>query len=178
MGPMKRGKIEYVVDGYNLIHCLFPDGKKTSLEEMRKKTEALLLAFQKEQRCSVTIVYDGKECFRELASGTSLHIVFTPASKSADRWIIDYVKSLNTKIKLVTIVSTDNEIRRDATAFGAQCIRSEDFAKLLKSRSTSRNNENKRGFYLQGKENKAIDAEVLCEHEIALWKKLFIKGKL
>jgi uncharacterized protein len=174
---MKRGNTEYVVDGYNLIHCLFPNGKKASLEEMRRKTEALLLAFKKEHRCSVTIVYDGKECFRELASGTSLHIVFTPASKCADRWIIDYVKSLNTKIKLVTIVSTDNEIRRNATAFGAQCIRSEDFAKLLKDRSASGDGENKRDFNRYDKENKAIDAEVPGEQDIALWKNLFNKGK-
>lgn len=171
---MKRGRHEYVIDGYNLVHCLFPGREKTSLEQMRNDTEKLLLAFYRTGRNPLTVVYDGKGRFREHASGAPLHIVFTPARKSADLWIVDYVKSLNTKIKLVTIVSSDNELRTYASAFGARCMKSEAFAKLLHGRPGAAGSENSRQLAAGDKNDGPVE---LCEMEIDRWRQLFLKGK-
>jgi predicted RNA-binding protein with PIN domain len=175
---MKKGWHEHVIDGYNLLHSLFPGKKKTLLEDKRKEAERLLLAFHRKTGNPVTIVYDGKERFREYASGAPLHIVFTPASKSADQWIVDYVKSLNTKIKLVTIVSSDNELCSCAAAYGARNIKSEDFAILLQAGTQAARSEKSRSTgRLAGIEDQKVDAEGLSEKEIQRWRKLFLKGK-
>ncbi len=160
---MKRGVNEIVVDGYNLIHKLYESLTSTTLEVLRKKTEEELLVFQNESGCLITIVYDGKGSARESASGAPLHIIFTPASKSADLWIIDYVKSLNTRVKMVTIVSSDDEIRRYATAFGAKCVKSETFALQLKEFGAAVTTRN----------NKKLNEGPLSDREVAHWVKLF-----
>ncbi len=164
---MKTGINEIVVDGYNLIHKLHTSLSSTTLEVLRLKTEEQLLCFQKESGCLITIVYDGKGSARESASGAPLHIVFTPASKSADLWIIDYVKSLNTRVKMVTIVSSDDEIRRYVTAFGAKCVKSETFARQLKVSAAA----------LSTRNNNKLNEGPLSDREVAHWMRLFCKKK-
>jgi uncharacterized protein len=176
---MKRGRrLEYVIDGYNLIHCLFPGKNKPSLETMRRRTENRLLLFQRNTGNTITLVYDGKDRFREHCSGIALHIVFTSAAKSADLWIVDYVKSLNTKIKLVTIVSSDNELRTYAAAFGARCMKSEEFADLLDGNPVKSGGKNSS---LCEKTRAAMEKSTLsgelCDMEIDRWKKLFLSEK-
>ncbi len=167
---MKRGEREIVVDGYNLMHKLFPSPTSASLEQLRQATEKKLLAFQLKKKWPVTVVYDGKGRHKECALGAPLHIVFTPASISADLWIIDYVKSLNTKVKIVTIVSSDDEIRRYATAFGARCIKSEKFAVELDNIGELRSEPG------CGKEKKLNEAS-LSDQEVSRWMKLFSDGR-
>lgn len=164
---MKKGTGEIVVDGYNLIHKLYPSPGKMSLTVLRREAEKKLLCFQQEKKCMITMVYDAKGNFRESDSGAALRIVFTSKSKSADHWIIDYVKSLNTKVKMVTIVSSDDEIRRYATAFGAKCIKSEAFAVQLKKVCSEGPIDEETG------NKKKRHAGLLCDQEIAVWMKLF-----
>ena len=175
---MKTGAKEIVVDGYNLIHKLYPSLTSASLHVLRQKTEKLLLCFQQQSRCPITIVYDGKGSHRECAFGAPLHIVFTPASKSADLWIIDYVKSLNTKVKMVTIVSSDDEIRRYTTAFGSRCIKSEVFALQLFEMASAGTvqNGNERSNGRTAKEKKC-NGELLSDREVARWMTLFSREK-
>ncbi len=175
---MKRGAREFVIDGYNLIHKLYPSITAASLEEVRNKTEQQLRSFQQKKKCQITIVYDGKGSYGESAFGAALRIVFTPASKSADHWIIDYVKSLNTTVKMVTIVSSDNEIRRYATAFGATCITSELFATQLQQ--VGHATPLRQGKGLSGKateHGKKTNETLLSEREVAGWMQLFTQGK-
>ncbi len=175
---MVRGYDEMVVDGYNLLNKLYPSPCSTSLDVLRQETEKQLLRFQQEKGCPITIVYDGKGASGESAFGAPLHIVFTPASKSADLWIIDYVKSLNTKVKMVTIVSSDNEIRRYVKAFGARCIKSEEFALQLQSTAGADTSRNK---HLRKKQSsikeKKFNDKSLSEQEVDRWMKLFTRDK-
>jgi len=175
---MKTVHREIVVDGYNLIHKLFPSPASASLEILRHETEKQLFAFQQDTLCPITIVYDGKGGPRESAFGAPLHIVFTSASKSADLWIIDYVKSLNPKVKMVTIVSSDEEIRRYAAAFGAKCITSEKFVLQLKKTGNAdyRKNRHVHSGQLSVKENK-FNEKLLSDQEIDRWMKLFTRNK-
>jgi uncharacterized protein len=171
---MKTGAKEIIVDGYNLIHKLYPSLKSESLEVLREKTEKQLLCYQQETDCPVTIVYDGKGRHREIAYGAPLHIVFTPASKSADHWIIDYAKSLNTKVKMVTIITSDNEIRRYANAFGAKCVKSEIFARQLQEMeaAVAMRNDNPGSRRMTVKEKK-FNGALLSDREVNRWMQLF-----
>ncbi|MEI8186446.1 MAG: NYN domain-containing protein [Chlorobiaceae bacterium] len=175
---MSRGHSEIVVDGYNLLYKLFPPSLSESLDVLRQETEKLLLSFQRNKQCPITIVYDGKGASGECAYGAPLHIVYTPASKSADLWIIDYVKSLNTKVKMVTIVSSDDEIRLYATAFGAKCIKSEEFVRQLKknSRAEPQNDRHIPSGQLSFKE-KEFNEKLLSDQEVDRWMKLFTRNK-
>ena len=167
---MKTAEREIVVDGYNLMHKLYPSLNSASLEQLRQATEIKLLGFQLKKKWPVTIVYDGKGSHKESLQFLPLHIVFTPASISADLWIIDYVKSLNTKVKIVTIVSSDDEIRRYATAFGATCIKSEKFALELNKIGNFRSGAG------CGNEKKFKEAS-LSDQEVSRWMKLFSDGR-
>ncbi|NTU45737.1 MAG: NYN domain-containing protein [Chlorobiaceae bacterium] len=176
---MKTASREFVVDGYNLIHKLIPSPSASPLEQLRLEMEKKLLSFQRKNRCAVTIVYDGKASAREHSSIIPLHIVFTPATKSADQWIIDYVKSLNTNVKKVTIVSSDDEIRRYSEAFGARCIKSEAFALKLGENGTSAPlSEGKRRSGFGKTIDKAVRGEPLSDKEVAQWAELFTRGKM
>ncbi|MGB7511938.1 MAG: NYN domain-containing protein [Pelodictyon phaeoclathratiforme] len=176
--PMKRGAKEILIDGYNLIHKLHPSLTSASLDVLRKETETQLLCFQQKTECPITVVYDGKGSPRESACGAPLHIVFTSASKSADHWIIDYVKSLNTRVKKVTIVSSDNEIRRYATAFGATCVKSETFALQLNELTADAavQDKSRHSLRMTVKEKKFND-KLLSEREVSRWMKLFAREK-
>jgi hypothetical protein len=175
---MKRGAKEILVDGYNLIHKLHPSLTSASLDVLREETEKQLICFQQKTGCPITIVYDGKGSPRESACGAPLHIVFTPTSKSADLWIIDYVKSLNTRVKMVTIVSSDDEIRRYASAFGAECIKSETFALQLNEMMTAASaGESKRHSSRLTVKEKKFNDKLLSEREVARWMKLFSREK-
>ena len=174
---MKRGHREIVVDGYNLIHQLYPSLSAAPLEVLRQETEKKLIAFQKETKSQVTIVYDGKGSHKEHAVGAPLHIVFTPNGKSADLWIIDYVKSLNTRVKIVTIVSSDDEIRRYAIAFGAKCIKSGEFAAQLKTSRPPATLQNRHNLAESKSGNeKKFNTELLSDREVDRWMKLFTRN--
>ena len=175
---MKTGAKEIVVDGYNLIHKLYPSLASASLEVLREKTEKQLLRFQRETDCPVTIVYDGKNSPRERAFGAPLHIVFTSASKSADHWIIDYAKSLNTRVKKVTIITSDNEIQRYARAFGATCIKSETFARQLQEIEAADAFRNDKGRTSNATvKEKKFNSGLVSDREISRWMKLFTGEK-
>ena len=175
---MKAVYSEIVVDGYNLIHKLYPSPTSTSLDALRQETERRLLRFQRNTPYPVTIVYDGKGGQRECAFGVPLHVVYTPTSKSADLWIIDYVKSLNPKVKMVTIVSLDDEIRRYAAAFGAKCVKSEVFALQLKRTESAEPQQGKRtgDKHLSFKEKK-FNEQLLTDQEVDRWMQLFNRNK-
>ncbi|MEI8032388.1 MAG: NYN domain-containing protein [Chlorobiaceae bacterium] len=166
---MKRDRREFVIDGYNLMHKLFALKASLALDSMRQNMERELLLFQQRTGHSVRVVYDGKGSRLDSTQSSPLHILFTPASISADHWIIEYVKSLNTKVKMVTIVSSDEEIRRYASAFGATCMASEAFVKELNKRVPSAR---------EGSIGKKFSSEGLSDKEVARWKELFTRGPL
>ncbi|MBM3162747.1 MAG: NYN domain-containing protein [Chlorobi bacterium] len=160
---------EIVIDGYNLLHKLFAQGDKKNIEPYRCKTESLLVRFQKRRKCMVTIVYDGGGV-RESSSCSTILTVYTASSKSADAWIIDYVKSLNTNRKMVTIVSSDREVCLYGKAYGAKCLASEEFIAMLDTGGSSPDS---------GRcphDSRKFNGGLLDSREVAEWKRLFEKG--
>ncbi|NTV93282.1 MAG: hypothetical protein HGA72_08495 [Chlorobiaceae bacterium] len=169
---------ELIIDGYNLMHKQFRSVSAENIEALRSKIEHALQRFQLENKCAVTIVYDGKKHRNESVSGIRPRIVFTASSASADEWIVDYVKSLNTKVNKITIVSSDNEVRLYAKAFGANCLTSEAFIAMLeltnRVKKSSAEYRESEGY----EKNRArFSGESLSENEIDEWKRLFNAGK-
>ncbi|ABL66715.1 NYN domain-containing protein [Chlorobium phaeobacteroides] len=169
---------EVIIDGYNLMHKQFRSISADNIAALRDKTEHALQRFQLEHHCAVTIVYDGKYDRNESVSGIRPRVVFTASSSSADQWIVDYVKSLNTRIKKITIVSSDHEVRLYARAFGANCLTSEAFIAMLDLTRRAKNSSP--GYQqLEGYEKNRgkFSDEYLSKHEVDEWKRLFNTGK-
>ncbi len=160
---------EVVIDGYNLLYKLFPASAETTLDELRGKTETALRRFQLRHKCSITIVYDGSG-IRDSCCSSKLHTIYTASSKTADAWIIDYVKSLNTSRKMVTIVSSDREVSLYGKAYGAKSLTSEEFIGLLEKMTLPefRNDLNYNGKF---------GNDFLDSSEVMKWKRLFENGK-
>ncbi|NTU59406.1 MAG: NYN domain-containing protein [Chlorobiaceae bacterium] len=122
---------ETVVDGYNLIHKLWDPGNGESMISLRERTEAILSAYRRKTRRHVTMVYDGGAGPRPLSVGGAIEIMFSGSALSADRWIIDHIRSMGSRADLISVVSSDHEIRRHVIAWGGQWKSSEAFIEEL-----------------------------------------------
>jgi len=161
---------EFVVDGYNLLHKLFPEKAQGSLQHKREQTENMLLGFQQSTRQKVTIVYDGQHSRAPFQDSGALIRVFTASGCSADDWIIDYLKSLGSNAQLFTIISSDRFICRHASARGASYMLSENFIRQHLSGKESRNKNGKKGC----KKEKSGDVS-LSHQEVEHWLSIFGK---
>ncbi len=70
--------------------------------------------------------------FAPTLKGPGLRVIFAPPESSADAIIMDMIKQ-DPNPKGLTIVSSDNEIRRCARSRRARLISAEDYAKRLES---------------------------------------------
>lgn len=122
---------ETVVDGYNLIHKLWKPGREASMATLRDRLETLLAAYRKRTRRHVTIVYDGGGTPGAISHSGAVEVVFSGSADNADRRIVDIVRSLGRRSGLVTVVSSDLEIRQHVIAWGATWTSSESFAAEL-----------------------------------------------
>lgn len=163
---------EFIIDGYNLLHKLFPGKQQRTLRERREEAESLLLGFQQSARVKVTVVYDGQQSRGSFREDGALNRVFTSQGHSADEWIIDYLKSLGSRSRMFTIVSSDRFICRHATAYGALHMLSEHFIERLFSMNEE---DSKRGE--SGKTRKKFGSDRLSQNEVNHWLALFGEAK-
>ena len=121
-----------IIDGHNLI------GKMASISLADPEDEAKLVAMLGRHllynRQKATVVFD-KGAEGDLAprlTAPRLNVIFARPGDCADAIIMDMIKS-DPNPKGLTIVSSDNEIRRCARSRRAKLISAEDFAKRLES---------------------------------------------
>lgn len=169
---MARSFKECIVDGYNLLHKLFPDKTQHSLQEKRELAEQRLLQFQRSTGTRVTIVYDGRQSGGPFRETGALNRVFTSHGHSADAWIVDYLKSLGRKAQMFTIISSDRFICRHATASGASYMLSEEFIERYLSGA-----KGPQGKGEGGANRKKFSKERLSQKEVDHWLALFGETK-
>ncbi len=163
---------ETVIDGYNLIHKLWHPGKGATMAPLREHLETLLSAYRQAARRHVTVVYDGGPRHRSLSSSGAIEVVFSGSGATADSRIVDHVRALQSRAALVTVVTSDMEIRRHIIAWGASWTSSETFITELEKLGI----RSKEGF---GKKRPDEAASVkhstnpLSDGEVARWMKLF-----
>lgn len=168
---------ETVIDGYNLIHKLWNPGGRESMATLRERIETMLSAYRGKTRRHVTIVYDGGAGPKPLSLGGAIEVIFSGSSQTADKWIIDHVRSMGSRAGLVSIVSSDHEIRRYVTAWGGQWQSSEAFIEELGSLGILNSGQNR------PQSRNALAGSIkngsrpLTDAEIARWLLLFGKDK-
>jgi predicted RNA-binding protein with PIN domain len=170
---MKKNCREIVIDGYNLLHKIYPAGAAPSFQVLRSGTEEILTCYRQKKQRHITIVYDGGNSRKGSSSRSSIQVVFTPAGTSADHWIIEHIRTLKANAEMVTIVSSDREIRQYIKAFGAAWMSSESFVEELRKEgcmSSSPPRSKKEGS--SGPAQK-FSQRPLSEREVEQWAALF-----
>ncbi len=134
-----------IIDGHNLI------GKMSSISLSDPEDEAKLVAVLARhllhRRQKAIIVFD-KAAEGDLAprlKAPRLSVIFAPPEGSADAIIIGMIKR-DPNPKGLTIVSSDNEIRRCARSRRARLVSAEDFAKRLESPPAQRRGNRNRDY--------------------------------
>ena len=123
-----------IVDGHNLI------GKMTSISLADPEDEAKLVSILARHLLSsgqkAIVVFDrgaGGDLAPQL-KGANMEVIFAAAGGSADAIIMDLIKR-DPNPKGLTIVSSDNEIRRCGRSRRTRLVSAEDFAKKIESGS-------------------------------------------
>ena len=163
---MPPGLKTFIIDGYNLLrrHPAFARWEhQEGLERACDHLEGLLRAKLQAKQERFILVWDSPRRHEKRSHGGRLTVIFSGPGK-ADAVIIELARQWGTR---ATVVSDDNEVRRQSSAVGAQIISTTDFADHLLP---------------GGKQGSSTDVgekptEPLTPEEVEYWKKLFSQGK-
>ncbi|UCD59109.1 MAG: NYN domain-containing protein [Candidatus Hydrogenedentota bacterium] len=133
-----------IIDGHNLIGKM----SKISLADPNdedKLVRTLARHLHSEHQKLIVVFDKGAELdHAPRHKSPKLRVIFAPPDGSADAIIIDMIKR-DPNPKGLTIVSSDNEIRRCARRRRARLVSSEDFAKQLELPPKPRRGGDSRG---------------------------------
>lgn len=163
---------ETVIDGYNLIHKIPEKSVGEAMAARREQLELALARYRRKTRRHVIVVYDGGSAPKPLTTSGAVEVTFSGTVRSADHWIIDHVRALGNRAGMTLVVSSDREIRRNATAYGAKCIDSETFIEELAAMGIALSASGIPKKRRTGSEQKE-SGRSLSETEIDYWLRLF-----
>ena len=119
-----------LIDGYNLLHAT-ERGFIKDLQEKRDDLLARLHHYQVQKKVQMTVVFDAtapSAGFLNRDKLGELQIVYTDAHSTADEWIANACEK---KPGSYVVVSSDNQVVRDAERFGCITMSSPEFAKKI-----------------------------------------------
>jgi predicted RNA-binding protein with PIN domain len=110
----------YVVDGYNVLHALFPRLAKAELADRRRWLTDQLAGFAARRAARVVLVFDGRgrqvTCATPIP-GAALEVCYSGGAHSADTLIARRIAEREADTPVV-VVSADQEVQRTATRAG------------------------------------------------------------
>jgi uncharacterized protein len=112
----------YIVDGYNVLHALFPSIKQAELEEKRHWLAEQLAGFAALRGATVALVFDAHSQPRstcEQLAGTRVEVCFAGGSQTADELIARRIAEQPADVAIV-VVSADYEVQRTAAKAGVR----------------------------------------------------------
>jgi uncharacterized protein len=164
---------ETVIDGYNLIHKLGKPRDAAAMAALRERLEAVLVRYRQKSRRHVILVYDGGSGPKPLTTSGAIDVTFSGTINSADRWIVDHVRSMGPRASMTLVVSSDREIQRHSTAYGAKCIDSETFIDELAAMGIVIDENERRKTQRPGGVTKKSASGPLSDCEVDYWLRLF-----
>ncbi len=112
----------YIVDGYNVLHALFPGMRREQLDDRRRWLADQLASFAALRGADVSLVFDAHSQPRstcERLAGTRVEVCFAGGSQSADEVIARRIAGEPADAAIV-VVSADYEVQRTATRAGVR----------------------------------------------------------
>lgn len=151
-----------IIDGYNLIHKI-PHLKsllRVSLEQTREQLFNLLSSYVVRKKIEIVLVFDGSIHRSSLSpwSNPKVRVIFSKAPQKADQLIKSIVEQTKNK-RLLTVVSSDREVRRFGRVCGCEIQSSDEFYRALKRRAKPKEEDKK--------------DQTLSEEEVKEWLKIF-----
>jgi len=118
-----------IVDGYNVSMSAWPT---SSLEAQRARLLRALAPVVAKTRVEATVVFDAASSAVRpvVTTPRGVKVVFSPEGVIADRVISDLVAA-EPEGRVVIVVSSDQEVAREATAAGARSVAAEALVDLL-----------------------------------------------
>src|SRR6266496_3129785 len=151
----------YLIDGHNLIPKL---GLRLDSIDDEMELISVLQEFYKQGHKQIEVYFDGAPAAhagtRKLGAITA-H--FVRLGTTADNAIRDRLKAIGRSAKNWTVISSDRQVRAEASAVHAEVITSDAFAIILQKARTSA--------------PKPSRDRKLSDGEITEWMSLFQKGK-
>jgi len=112
----------YIVDGYNVLHALFPGLRQDELEDRRRWLAEQLAGFAALRGADVTLVFDAHSQPRSVCeplTGTRVEVCFAGGSQTADEVIARRIAEQPADAAIV-VVSADYEVQRTASRAGVR----------------------------------------------------------
>ena len=125
-----------IIDGYNLLHQLFPDdrnGNLACLEKNRKKLLSLLEPLVNVLARKITVVFDGQsdKTKNDQKDSEVIAVLYSPPHLSADTVIENLVWKADHPENIL-VVTSDRLERDGASASGADTMASSLFISMIK----------------------------------------------
>src|SRR5690348_14965174 len=109
--------LEYVIDGYNLLHAL-PSMPPGSWEQKRCHLLDRMASRRPHGRNRLTVVFDSHQGFGDRHMHGDIQVVYT-AGETTDDWIIEYVRR-TANPRLCVVVTDDKGLRAMIRGTGAR----------------------------------------------------------
>ena len=109
-----------IVDGYNVLHALFPGASKEDLFARREWLTDRLVSLVAHQGASAVLVFDGRgtqSTSSRPVRGAPIEVCFAGGRFTADTLIAKRIAEQSADVR-VTVVSADQEVQRTATRAG------------------------------------------------------------
>lgn len=113
-------RVLYIVDGYNVLHAVFPRMKADELEQRRSWLVESMTGLVAVRGASAVVVFDVKERVAgscERVAGTTVEVCFAGGPYAADAFIARRIAEQPPDVT-VLVVSADQEVQRTAARAG------------------------------------------------------------
>ncbi|NGX45180.1 MAG: hypothetical protein K940chlam2_00323 [Chlamydiae bacterium] len=131
----------YLIDGYNLLFRI--EESKLPLEKRRDALIAILAEELRPFQFSAAVVFDGEDPVCKYASRTffeDLEVIYTHTGQTADEFIIEMVE-ISSNPSLLTVISSDEGLKRQCAHLGAKTLSIESFITMLAKKRARSNRE-------------------------------------
>lgn len=163
---MRVNRRLFIVDGYNVLHALFPGASKEDLFARRDWLADRLAGLAAREGASAVLVFDGHG--REGSTswpikGAPVEVSFAGGRFTADTLIARRIAEQPADV-LVTVVSADQEVQRTAARAGVSRMTPRELGALLTDQSSRLASETQVSRMPSRLEDK-VDAETLRKLE-------------
>ena len=156
----------YIVDGYNVLHALFPGVDKDELFARREWLADRLAGLAALEGASAVLVFDGhgrSSTRSQPIPGVQLEVCFAGGRFTADTLIARRIAEQPADM-LVTVVSGDQEVQRTAARAGVTRMTARELGALLGGRGEMVDSQAK-GSRIPSRLQDKVDVETLRKLE-------------
>lgn len=124
----KQDKLMLLIDGYNVSLNSFPN---LNLELQRERTISCAANIESRFSTNCAVIFDGESNTTRASMRSKVHVVFSPAGKTADDVIIERI-SITPKDRPILLVTNDQNLKRRAKGLGCETISTNAFVQISK----------------------------------------------